>query len=230
MESHNTFPMGAGIASSASAFAALTVAALADAKISEREMTTLARMGSGSASRSVPSGFVEWHLGTSHEASYAESFAAPEHWPLVDVIAIVSGEHKAVGSTRGHTSSETSDLQPARLSNVSQRLATVKQAILDRDFPTFAAITEEDSNLMHAVMMTSNPPLFYWLPASISVMDAVRRLRADGLNVCYTLDAGPNVHCICTADAADSVAKYVASIPGVVDVLRATPGGPAIVV
>ncbi len=230
VESHNTFPMGAGIASSASAFAALTVAALADAKISEREMTTLARMGSGSASRSVPSGFVEWHLGTSHEASYAESFAAPEHWPLVDVIAIVSGEHKAVGSTRGHTSSETSDLQPARLSNVSQRLATVKQAILDRDFPTFAAITEEDSNLMHAVMMTSNPPLFYWLPASISVMDAVRRLRADGLNVCYTLDAGPNVHCICTADAADSVAKYVASIPGVVDVLRATPGGPAIVV
>ena len=232
VESRNTFPMGAGIASSASAFAALTVAAVgaAEATLSERELSILARLGSGSASRSVPSGFVEWHVGTSHDASYAESFAAPDHWNLVDVIAIVSDEHKAVGSTRGHASAQTGDLQSGRLANVNQRLVAVKQAILKRDFATFAEVVEEDSNLMHSVMMTSRPPLFYWLPATLSVMNTVRTLRAEGANVCYTLDAGPNVHCICTADVADAVAEKVRTVDGVVDVLRATPGGPATLV
>jgi diphosphomevalonate decarboxylase len=226
--SSNNFPTGAGIASSAAAFAALTVAgaAAAGANLSERELTTLARRGSGSAARSVPGGFVEWHDGASHEDSYAESFAPPQYWDIVDVIAVVSRAHKQVGSTAGHQSAQTSDLQGARVAGAAARFAICKQAILDRDFPSFAEVVEYDSNLMHAVMMTSRPPLFYWLPPTLAIMDAVRTWRErDGLQVCYTLDAGPNVHCICVRNDAEQVSDRLRALSEVLDVLTASPGG-----
>lgn len=227
--SANNFPTGAGIASSASSFAALTVAAVAaaGASLSERELTTLARLGSGSASRSVPTGFVEWFAADRHEDSYAESIAAPDYWDLVDVIAVVSRQHKDVGSTAGHASAHTSELQPTRVATASERLAACKTALLERDFATFAEIVERDSNLMHAVMMTSQPPLFYWQPASLDVMASVRRWRADGVQVCYTLDAGPNVHCICVRNDAETVRAALADMSDVEEVRVAGPGGPA---
>lgn len=230
--SANNFPTGAGIASSASSFAALTVAAVAaaGAEVSERELTTIARLGSGSASRSVPTGFVEWYASDEHNGSYAESIAAPDHWDLVDVIAVVSRQHKDVGSTAGHASAHTSELQPTRVATAPERLAQAKRALLDRDFPTFAEVVERDSNLMHAVMMTSQPPLFYWQPASLDVMAAVRRWRADGVQVCYTLDAGPNVHCICIRNDAETVRAGLAAMSGVEEVRVAGPGGPATVI
>lgn len=217
VETVNNFPMGAGIASSAAAFAALTLAATAAAGIhlSERELTTLARLGSGSAARSIPAGYVEWRAGDTHDTSFAESVAPPEHWPLFDIIAVVSAEHKRVGSQDGHRSAVTSDLQPARVAGAERRLQQCKEAVLSRDFGAFAEIVELDSNLMHAVMMTSNPPLFYWLPATLAVMDSVRRWRAEGLRVCYTLDAGPNVHCICAPEDAGQIEEWVRQIPGV---------------
>lgn len=229
IESVNNFPMGAGIASSAASFAALTVAAVAAAglTISERELTTLARLGSGSASRSIPTGYVEWHIGATHQDSFAESIAPPEYWGLVDVIAVVSSEHKAVGSREGHQSASTSDLQTARVAGAEERLKQCKEAIFNRDFATFAQVVEHDSNLMHAVMMTSKPPLFYWKPATLAVMEQVRRWRADGLSVCYTLDAGPNVHCICARDDALQVSKALQALSGVMDVRTAHAGGPA---
>lgn len=229
VESVNNFPMGAGIASSASSFAALTVAAVkaTGADLTERELTSIARLGSGSASRSIPSGFVIWHQGHDHASSYAESFAQPDYWDLVDVIAIISGEHKTVGSRMGHTSANTSDLQMARVNGAEERLKICQQAIFDRDFSTFADVVEYDSNLMHAVMMTSRPPLFYWLPTTLTVMDAVRHWRSEGVQVCYTLDAGPNVHCICTRPYADVVAQSLRTIAGVNDVRMATVGGGA---
>jgi len=229
VKSVNNFPMGAGIASSASSFAALTVAAVkaTGADVSERVLTSIARLGSGSASRSIPSGFVIWHQGNSHETSYAESFATPDYWDLVDVIAIISGEHKAVGSRQGHTSANTSDLQNARVSGAGERLKICQNAILSRDFVTFADVVEYDSNLMHAVMMTSRPPLFYWLPTTLTVMDGVRHWRANGVNVCYTLDAGPNVHCICLRADAEKVANNLREIQGVKDVRVAGVGGGA---
>jgi diphosphomevalonate decarboxylase len=229
VESINNFPMGAGIASSAAAFAALTVAAVAAAglELPERELTTLARLGSGSASRSIPTGFVEWHTGKSHAESYAESIAQPDHWGLVDVIAIVSKEHKKVGSYHGHSSASTSDLQKARVAGAAKRLETCKQALFEHDFATFAEVVELDSNLMHAVMMTSQPPLFYWLPATLTLMDNVRKWRTEGISVCYTLDAGPNVHCICTKDCASDVSNRLQNLSGVVDVIVSEPGGAA---
>lgn len=218
--SQNNFPMGTGIASSASAFAALTMAGVAASgqTLPEAELSILARTGSGSASRSIPTGFVEWYIGDSHETSYAESFAAPDHWDIVDVIAIVSESHKTTGSTAGHPTAKTSDLQEARIAGVADRIRICKQAILDRDFATFAEVVEYDSNLMHAVMMTSRPALFYWQPTTLTIMQAIRDWRADGLSVCYTLDAGPNVHCICIRADADAVRDGLSKISGVLDV------------
>ncbi len=232
VESRNNFPMGAGIASSAAAFAALTVAgvAAASADVSESELTTLARLGSGSASRSVPTGFVEWHKGGDHASSFAESIAAPDHWDLVDVIAVVSTAHKAVGSSAGHTSALTSDLQAARVAGAEERLRVCREALLARDFAAFAEVVEHDSNLMHAVMMTSRPPLFYWLPPTLAIMEAVRTWRASGIQVCYTLDAGANVHCICIRDDADRVSEHLRTLSGVIDVLRAGAGAGAQVI
>jgi diphosphomevalonate decarboxylase len=229
IESKNNFPMGAGIASSASAFAALTVAAFAAAEVemSERELSTFARLGSGSASRSIPSGFVEWHKGDTHESSFAETVAQPDYWGLVDVIAIVSDEHKHTTSQAGHPTAKTSDLQNARVAGAAERLNKCKAAIFHYDFPTFADVVEQDSNLMHAVMMTSKPPLFYWKPTTLTIMELVRQWRAEGLSVCYTLDAGPNVHCICISKDAEVVRNRLQLLSGVVDVRTAKAGGAA---
>lgn len=232
VESRNNFPMGAGIASSAASFAALTVAATGAAQISlsESELSALARLGSGSAARSVPSGYVEWHTASSHEDSYAFSIASPDYWDLIDVVAVISQEHKSVGSTQGHRTATSSDLQVARVANVESRLSQCRQAILNRDFHNFAEVVELDSNLMHAVMMTSRPPLFYWLPTSLTIMRLVPEWRLAGLNVCYTLDAGPNVHCICTRESANEVRMRLAGLSGIQSVLVAGVGGGSVIV
>lgn len=227
--SDSNFPTGAGIASSASAFAALSLAAAAALKLqlSERQLSAYARLGSGSASRSVPGGFVEWYPAATHEASFAETFAPVDHWTLLDIVAIVSKAHKSTGSTEGHSIAATSPLQSARIATAADRLARCKQAILDRDFETFADVVELDSNVMHSVMMTGNPSLFYWQATTLALMEAVRDLRRQGLGVCYTIDAGPNVHCICAPEAAAKVADYVAQFPGVLEIKQAAAGGAA---
>jgi diphosphomevalonate decarboxylase len=229
VESENNFPSGAGIASSASAFAALAVAAskAAGLELEPAALSRLARRGSGSACRSIPGGFIEWAVGTDDADSYAISIAPPEHWDLADCIAVISTEHKATGSTEGHARAGTSPLQSARADDAPRRLDICRRAILNRDFSAFAEIVEADSNLMHAVMMTSVPPLFYWQPATLAVMQTVRAARAKGLPVCYTIDAGPNVHVISTGSAVEETAKLVGSIPGVREVRLAKVGGPA---
>jgi len=227
--SENNFPSSAGIASSASAFAALALAAsrAAGLELSEADLSRLARRGSGSACRSVPGGFVEWQAGTGDEDSFAQAIAAPEHWDLADCIAIVSTERKKTASTEGHALAATSPLQSARVADAARRLDICRRAILERDFEALAAIVELDSDMMHAVMMTSTPPLHYWQPASMAVMLAVRRWRAEGLPACYSVDAGPNVHVICSAQAIDEIESRLRGLEGVKDVRRARVGGPA---
>src|SRR5215207_3275321 len=167
--SENNFPSGAGIASSAAAFAALALAGstAAGLSLSEPELSRLARRGSGSAARSIPGGFVEWQAGTSDDDSFAFSIAEPNHWDLVDCVAIVSASHKKTGSTEGHGLAGTSPLQAARVADAPRRLDICRRAILERDFNSFASIVELDSDMMHAVMMTSTPALHYWNPASL---------------------------------------------------------------
>jgi diphosphomevalonate decarboxylase len=229
VESQNNFPSGAGLASSASAFAALSLAAstAAGLQLSERELSRLARTGSGSACRSIPGGFVEWQAGESDEDSYAFSIAPPEHWGLVDCITIVSQEHKPTGSSEGHALARTSPLHAARLASIPTLLDQCRRAILERDFDALAYIAELDCHQMHAVMMTSTPALVYWLPGTLAIVQAVRDWRNKGTPVCYTIDAGPNVHVICPAEVHPQLSAQLRQIPGVIQVLVAPVGGPA---
>ncbi len=232
VKSQSNFPAGTGLAGSASAFAALTLAAAhaAGLTLDRPALSRLARLGSGSACRSIYGGFVEWLAGESHEDSYAIPLAPPDHWGLVDTIAIISREPKSVGSTAGHALAPTSPLQATRVQDAPRRLDLCREAIQKRNFPRLASIVEQDSNMMHAVMMTSTPPLLYWEPATVLVMREVAAWRAAGLPVCYTVDAGANVHCLCLADAVEEVRRRLETLPGVLEVLVCGPGGPAEVV
>lgn len=224
--SQNNFPTGAGIASSASAFAALALAAsrALGLNLDEADLTRLARRGSGSACRSIPAGFVEWYAGETEKDSYAKSIAPVDHWELMDCIVLISSKHKATGSTEGHHIAGTSPLQSARVVDTPRRLDICRRAILEKDFNTFAEIVELDSNLMHAVMMTSTPPLFYWLPHSLELMTLVRTWRQEGLPVCYTLDAGANVHILCLSNAVDDVKSHLKQLNYIQRTIVARPG------
>jgi diphosphomevalonate decarboxylase len=224
--SENNFPTGAGIASSASAFAALSLAAsrAIGLELDEAALSRLARTGSGSACRSVPAGFVEWRMGENDASSYAASIAAPEHWKLMDCIAVVRAAAKPTGSTEGHAMAESSPLQAARVADAPRRLELCRKALLEKDFSALAAVIELDSDMMHAVMMTSSPALFYWEPASLALIKAIPAWRAAGVQAAYTLDAGPNVHVLCPFNQMESVRERLLAFPGVLQVLVASPG------
>lgn len=229
VNSENNFPIGTGIASSASAFAALSLAAshAIGLSLSEKELSCLARRGSGSACRSIPEGFVEWFPGVKDSDSYAVSIAPANHWDLVDLVAVVTHEHKKVGSTAGHELANTSPLQSARVKDTIRRLDTVREAIKYRDFQAMAEMIELDSNMMHAVMMTSRPALMYWENTSITIMKNVQKWRTSGIPVCYTMDAGPNVHVITTKDYSEEVHLRISSLSGVKQIFTAAVGGKA---
>jgi diphosphomevalonate decarboxylase len=229
IRSTNNFPTGVGIASSASGFAslALAVTKACDLELNQEELSIIARLGSGSACRSIPAGFVEWQAGSDHYSSFATSIAPAEHWDLIDCIVIVDDKPKKVGSTQGHALASSSPLQEARLQQVAHNLMQCRQAILQRDFEKLAEVIELDSNLMHAVMMTSKPPLFYWLPTTLSIMEETRTWRAKGWGVCYTIDAGPNIHLICLPRDLNHVIKQLDQIPGILSIIQSHPGGSA---
>jgi diphosphomevalonate decarboxylase len=226
VRSRSNFPTGVGIASSASAFAALTVATAAAAglHLDSTSLSRLARRGSGSACRSIFGGFVEWRAGEADDDSLAAPLAPGSHWPLVDLIAIVSLRQKAVGSTEGHALAATSAAQAARVADAPRRLGECRQALLKRDFARLAAIVEHDSNWMHAVMLTSRPTLLYWMPETLRLMTAIVAWRGAGLEICYTIDAGPNVHCLCAPQASRLAARRLRRVPGVLEVIACPPG------
>jgi diphosphomevalonate decarboxylase len=226
VESQNNFPMGAGIASSASAFAALAIV-LDDffaLGLDQHQISALARLGSGSACRSIPPGFTEWRKGTSHQQSFAISIAQEDHWDLHDCILVVTAKEKTISSTDGHQRADTSPFQSTRILDAPRRLEICHSAILEKDFEKLAAIIELDSDMMHAVMMTSDPPIHYWQSASLSIMKAVRELRQKGFACAYTLDAGPNVHVICTASSLPAIKDAFRGFPGVEKMLTARTG------
>ena len=230
IESENNFPMGAGIASSASAFAALALAATkaGGLDLEEAALSRLARKGSGSACRSIPNGYVEWVADGCDPDSKGISIAPPEHWDLRDFIAIVQRGHKPVGSNEGHKLAYTSPLQEARVKGAPERLDICRGAILEKDFHTLTSIVELDNHLMHSVMMTSNPPLIYWQAETIAIMQAVVSWREEGISAFYTIDAGPNVHVICEQEYSEIIRSRLGGIPGVLDVIMAYPGNGAL--
>ncbi|MGD8553750.1 MAG: diphosphomevalonate decarboxylase [Anaerolineales bacterium] len=224
--SRNSFPAGSGIASSAAAFSALALAASEafSLHLSPVELSILARRGSGSAARSVFGGFVEMNTGKNDVEAFASPFLPPEHWQLHDWIAVVDKSHKSTGSSQGHALAETSPIQTARIKDTKRRMKLCQDALKNRDFEAFAEIVEQDSNLMHAVMLTSTPSLLYLLPASLQIMRSVKAWRKEGIEACFTIDAGPNVHVISTPEYADVVKQKLHEIEAVGEIIHAVPG------
>ncbi|MDH3253754.1 MAG: diphosphomevalonate decarboxylase [Acidobacteriota bacterium] len=216
----NSFPTGAGLASSASGFAALTLAAAAalGRPLKSRELSILARSsGSGSAARSAFGGYVEWP-DDKGEGS-ARQLAEASHWALSDVVAVVSSAPKEVSSREGHRRAPGSQFFARRLERLGEKLRRVRAAIAERDIGDLGSILEEEALELHLIAMSSRPPIFYWTAGTIAVLRSVRRLREGGLAAYATIDAGPNVHVICPSDEEVGVAAALRELNEVESVI-----------
>ncbi|THH12460.1 hypothetical protein EW146_g7671 [Bondarzewia mesenterica] len=203
--SRNNFPTAAGLASSASGFAALvaSLAALYALPASPSELSLIARQGSGSACRSLFGGFVAWEQGSLPDGSdsLAVEIAPREHWPDIHaLICVVSDVKKGTSSTSGmQRTVETSPLLQHRIKHVvPERMRAISQAIIAKDFDTFARITMQDSNQFHAVALDTDPPIFYMNDVSraiIALITEYNRVSVESggnIKAAYTYDAGPN--------------------------------------
>jgi len=223
--SFNNFPTGAGLASSASGFAALVAAAdrawglaLEPARRSE-----LARIGSGSAARSIFGGFVEMHRGRRADGrdAVAEPLLARQRWPLEVVIAVSDPTRKAVGSTEGMTrTAETAPFYAAWVANQPRDLDVARTAIAGRDFEALAAISEASALTMHGLAMSARPGLLYFNAVTVECLHRVRQLRREGHGVFFTVDAGPQVKAVCLPESAGAVNDALSGIPGVRQLIR----------
>lgn len=197
--SHNHVPTAAGLASSASAFAALggamNVATGMNADL--QTLSTFVRRGSGSATRSVYGGFVEWQMGTSNDDSYAVQID-DANWDIAMVTVAVNTNKKTISSRVGmQLTVETSPFYESWLTTAKTDLADIKQAIQTHDFQMLGEITESNGMKMHGTMLGARPPFTYMEPTTLDVIAAVRQLRQEGIECYYTMDAGPNVKVLC---------------------------------
>ena len=232
VSSHNNFPTAAGLASSASGFAALVYAAAVALKLdlSTNELSIQARQGSGSAARSIFPGFVEMQAGQSSDGSdsFARCLATPSHWPLSVVVAITSDQLKPYSSSEGMELTRlTSPYYSTWVEDVNVDLPRIRQAIKERNFEELATVGEHSCLKMHAVMLSSQPGLVYWNGATVDCINAIGELRRGGKSVFFTIDAGPQVKAICLPEDAESVALALGGIDGVQRTLVTGLGGGA---
>lgn len=194
---HNSVPTAAGLASSASGYAALVLALndLFGWSLASKELSLLARLGSGSASRSLFSGFAMWHQGQQDNGldSYAEGIET--QWPEFCVgLLEIDVKQKAVSSTQGMQSTvETCALYQAWPKQANQDMQTILNAIKSKDFSLLGKTAEHNALSMHATMIATWPPIVYWQPESVQAMHRIWQLREQGIEVYFTMDAGPNL-------------------------------------
>jgi diphosphomevalonate decarboxylase len=219
--SQNNFPDSTGLSSSASGFAALTAAGVAAAELtmSKKELSALARLGSGSACRSIPDGFVEWVKGDDHDSSYAVSIHKENYWDIADVVAIVSKEKKTVPTTEGQNRIRGNKFFPMRLAHIDEKITQMKFYLGKHDFSAFGALIESEALEMHAIMLTSEPPLLYLSPESLSLLIAVRKWRSKGLEGYVTFNTGQDVHIICQRDDTALMECQLKELPFVSNVI-----------
>jgi diphosphomevalonate decarboxylase len=233
--SANDFPTAAGLASSASAFAALALAATraAGLELDGRALSQLARRGSGSAARSIFGGLVMLHRGSrpDGEDCYAEPIEGADAWGLRLVVAVTSEGPKATLSTDGmrHTA-ETSPFYGAWIAGSEPDLEAARAAIARRDLEALGVVTERSCLTMHASAMASRPAVVYFRGATIDGFHAVQAMRRAGLPAWFTCDAGPHVKALTDATHADEVARRLSEVPGVLRTRVCGPGAPARVV
>ncbi|MEZ0069961.1 diphosphomevalonate decarboxylase [Streptacidiphilus sp. MAP12-20] len=233
VDTRNTVPTGAGLASSASGFAALAVAAAAayGLDLDATALSRLARRGSGSASRSVFGGFAVWHAAldaaTPTEADL-RSFAEPAPAHGLDpalVIAVVNAGPKSVSSREAmRRTVDTSPLYRPWAISSRDDLSDMRTALARGDLDAVGEIAERNALGMHATMLAARPAVRYLSPPTLTVLDAVLQLRRDGTSAYATMDAGPNVKVLCHRADADRVAQAVRGAAPQARVLVAGPG------
>jgi len=229
--SANTVPTASGLASSASGFAALAVAATRAAGLAAlpAELSELARLGSGSAARSIFGGFVAMARGGRDDGR--DAVAAPLEddagaWSDVRlVVAVTSAARKAIGSTEAmERTAGTSPYYDAWIASVPADLAEARAAIAARDLPRLGVVAERSALRMHASAMAAEPGIIYWNAATLAAVETVRALRADGVRAFFTIDAGPHVKVLCAPADAAEIVNALAKTPGVLRTVVASPG------
>jgi diphosphomevalonate decarboxylase len=226
----NSVPTAAGLASSASGFAALSLAATraAGLALGADELSALARRGSGSAARSIHGGFVEMSAGQRADGSdaIARPLLGPDGWDVRLVVAVTTTEAKALGSTQAmQRTAATSPFYRAWIEAVDRDLADARGAIDSRDLDRLGAVVERSALRMHATAMAAEPPILYWKPATLAAMRAVQEAREAGGPIGYfTMDAGPHVKVLCLAADAPVIAALLQTVPGVHRTVIARPG------
>jgi diphosphomevalonate decarboxylase len=209
-------PTGAGLASSASGFAALATAASAayGLDLSARDLSRLARRGSGSATRSIPGGVAVWHAGDD-QGSFAEPIPAP---PMAMVVVTIDAGPKPIGSREAmRRTIATSPFYPAWVTSTTETVGDMLDACAAGDFTRIGEITESNALRMHATIEGAFPPIRYLNARSVAVFDAVGELRAAGLEAYATADAGPNVVVLCQPADRSAVATALASFGDVIE-------------
>lgn len=228
--SNNNFPTASGLASSAAGFAALAAAVskALNLPMDAKNLSILARRGSGSATRSVLGGFVEWKRGEKEDGSdsYAEQIVDENFWPEFRmIICVTSKKEKKVKSRAGMAQTvKTSPMYKAWLETVDNDLETVRKAILEKDFTTVGKTAEENCLKMHATMITTKPPIIYWNAGTMEIIHAVMDWRDEGLESYFTIDAGPQVKIMCLEKDVNEIVKRVKQFSHIEDVIITKPG------
>lgn len=226
VESVNHVPTAAGLASSASGLAALAGAAsyAAGLSLSKEDLSKLARIGSGSACRSIYGGFAEWVKGNDHESSYAVP-VDEANWDIGMLFIIVNDSQKEVSSREGMKRTvDTSPFYDGWLQSLKTDLIAMKEAINEQSVEKVGQIAERNALKMHATTLGANPPFTYWTAESMKAMDAVRNLRKKGYSAYFTMDAGPNVKVVCKESELNQVKKHLLNTFSEEQLISAKPG------
>ena len=211
---NNNFPTGTGLSSSASGFAALTVAGAkaTGLNLSEKELSILARQGSGSACRSIPNGFVEWLDGDTSDTSYGISLYPENYWDIADVVTVVSKNKKEISTTEGQKLAGSSPFFPIRLERIKEKINLIKKYMKNKNFVKFGELLEAEALELHAIMLTSSPSLIYLLPGSLRIMHMVKKWRQEGLQAYFTVNTGQDIHLICQKRNVEEIVKKAEAI------------------
>lgn len=217
----NSFPANTGLSSSSSAFAALTLAGIkaSGISLSEKDLSILARLASGSACRSIPDGFVEWLEGNTNNTSYAVSVYPPDYWDIADVVAVVSTESKEVSSTEGQKYVYTSPFFQTRLLKMKDKINRMKKILNDKNFTEFGDLLEAEALELHAIMLTSKPPLIYWTQGTLAIMKQVKKWRLMKLPVYFTINTGQDIHLFCKKENEKKLIAELKKISEVKDII-----------
>ena len=230
VESRNTFPHSSGIASSASSMSAFVMCLMEIERslslskgrpidLDLQKASYFSRLASGSASRSVYPKMALWCATEAYEGSsdeYAVSLENDIH-PIFktyrDSILIVSGETKSVSSRAGHGLMECNPYAPARYAQANENIKNLLAALKSGDLETFINITESEALQLHALMMCSNPSFILMKPNTLNLINEIREFRAETkIPICFTLDAGPNVHLLYPNSEAEKVEYYIKNV------------------